>query len=71
MNSFLFNVWLILTTSVAVVQFLTSSFEQYARLTSAQFYFDTVIKYMPFFTFFYANNVFEIAFLVRFHYCIW
>jgi len=34
MNSFLFNVELVLIASMAVVQFLTESFSQYVRLTA-------------------------------------
>lgn len=63
MNSFLFNVWMILTAAIGVVQFLTTTFAQYTRLTSAQFYFDTQVKYMTFFNWFFNHNVFEYAFL--------
>jgi len=63
MNSLLHNVWLMLATAVGIVQLLSATFTQYARLTSAEFLFGIVIKYMTFFRGFYVNNVFEIAFL--------
>jgi len=63
MNSFLFNLWLILTTSVAMVHFLTENFAQYTRLTSSAFFFGTVVKHMEFFQFFFVNRIFETAFL--------
>jgi len=65
MNSFLFNLWLILTTSVAMVHFLTDTFSQYTRLTSVSYLFGTQVKYMKFFQAFFVNRVFEVAFLVR------
>ena len=34
MNSFLFNVWLLLLCSVACVQFCYASFQSYAQLTA-------------------------------------
>jgi len=64
MNSFLFNLWLILTTSVAMVHFLTDTFSQYTRLTSVSYLFGTQVKYMKFFQAFFVNRVFEVAFLV-------
>jgi len=64
MNSMLHNVWLMLSTSVGIVQFLSDSFTQYSRLTSSEFLFGTLVKYMTFFRVFFVNNVFEIAFLV-------
>ena len=39
MNSMLFNVLLLLTTSVSVVQFCTRAFASYARLTAADMLF--------------------------------
>lgn len=63
MNSMLHNVWLMLATAVGIVQLLSATFTQYARLSSAEFLFGTVIKYMSLFKALYVNNVFEVAFL--------
>jgi LMBR1 domain-containing protein 1 len=46
MNSFLFNVGLILFACVAVTQFCVQAFSQYARLTAASSLFGVFIKYM-------------------------
>jgi len=64
MNSFLFNVWLILICSISVTQFCSEAFSQYTRLTSISVLFGTQVKYMKFFKYFYTNNVFPIALLV-------
>jgi len=64
MNSFLFNVWLILVSSIACIQFVTNVFSDYVRLTTVDMLFGIQIKYMRFYEWFYENNVFEIAFLV-------
>jgi LMBR1 domain-containing protein 1 len=65
MNSFLFNVILILLAAVSVTQFCASAFSQYARLSAIDLIFGTQIKYLRFFTWFYANNVFVYALVVR------
>jgi len=64
MNSFLFNVNLILICSVAVCQFCSSAFSQYARLTDIDMMFNTQIRYLRFFTWFYDNSVFEYGILI-------
>jgi len=64
MNSFLFNVWLIIVSSIACVQFVTNAFSDYVRLTTVDMLFGIQIKYLKFYNWFYKNNVFEIAFLV-------
>ncbi len=64
MNSFLFNVLMVLICSVAVTQFCANSFAEYARLTEISMIFGTQIRYLRFFKYFFDNNVFEIALLV-------
>eukprot|EP01016_Furgasonia_blochmanni_P033063 TRINITY_DN3424_c0_g2_i4.p1 TRINITY_DN3424_c0_g2~~TRINITY_DN3424_c0_g2_i4.p1 ORF type:complete len:483 (+),score=109.01 TRINITY_DN3424_c0_g2_i4:66-1514(+) len=64
MNSFLFNVLMILLTSVSVTQFCASSFSQYTRLTSIDLIFGTQVKYMRFFSFFFKNNAFVWALMI-------
>jgi LMBR1 domain-containing protein 1 len=44
MNSFLFNVWLIMVSSVTVVQFSSVCFSIYNRLTELDFIFNVAIK---------------------------
>eukprot|EP01138_Halocafeteria_seosinensis_P016345 gb/GECG01016676.1/.p1 GENE.gb/GECG01016676.1/~~gb/GECG01016676.1/.p1 ORF type:complete len:556 (+),score=43.96 gb/GECG01016676.1/:1-1668(+) len=63
-NSFLFNVGLILLTALPVVQFAADAFSQYARLTDAQVIFSVQMRYMRFFTYFFDSNAFIIALLV-------
>lgn len=64
MNSFLFNVWIILISSIAVIQFLTTVFEQYVRLSTVDMLFGTQVKYMEFYQWFYTNRIFEYALLI-------
>merc|ERR1712083_355907 len=58
MNSFLANTWLILLSSVVVVQFCAFSFPVYARNTQIDLLFGTQIRFLQFFTEFFANNIF-------------
>jgi len=64
MNAFLFNVWLIIVSSIACIEFVTNAFSQYVRLTTVEMLFGVQIKYLKFYNFFYKNDIFEIAFLV-------
>lgn len=64
MNAFLFNTWLILLCSTAVLQFCAISFPVYARLTDIENIFGTQVRFLRFFTYFFDNNVFVIMFLV-------
>lgn len=66
MNSFLFNVGLILLTTLPVVHFCTIAFATYARLTEAANIFGTQVQHMEFFRYFWASNAFIIAMLVIF-----
>lgn len=58
MNSFLANTWLILLSSVVVVQFCALAFPVYARNTQIDLLFGTQIRFLQFFTVFFDNNVF-------------
>ncbi len=64
MNSFLFNVILLLIASVGVIQLCISSFPTYTRNTDIYMIFGNTIRYMYFYTFFYEKNVFTIAFVI-------
>ncbi len=65
MNSFLFNVNLILLTSVSVTQFCSYAFADYVTLTDIDIIFSVQIKYMKFFVYFYKYHVFEYALFVN------
>jgi LMBR1 domain-containing protein 1 len=64
MNSFLFNIMLILLTSVSVTQFCAESFRDYTIMTDIDLIFSTQIRYLKFFSYFYRYKVFEYALLV-------
>jgi len=59
MNSFLFNVSLIMISIFALVQFITNAFLQYVRLTVVDIYFNLLIQNMKFFNIFYSTDLFE------------
>ncbi|CAD8086320.1 unnamed protein product [Paramecium primaurelia] len=59
MNSFLFNIVLILISSVALCHFSTCVFSQYTRLTTVDLLFGTQIKYLKIFSWAFENKVFE------------
>lgn len=58
MNSFLFNVILLLICTFPIVDFCTTAFAGYARFTSIYQFFGVQLKYLVFFQYFYANSVF-------------
>lgn len=64
MNSFLFNVILMLIASVGVIQLCISSFPTYTRNTEIYMIIALQLKYMKFYSAFYQNNVFPIAFVI-------
>lgn len=70
MNSFLFNIGIILLCSVSLCHFCTVAFSQYARFTSLDLIFSVQVKYLKFFKYFFANKVFEYIILVCFIYYI-
>jgi len=63
MNSFLFNLALILLSVLPVVQFCTQAFNTYARLTDADVIFSSTMRYLKFFRYFWAYNAFLFAIL--------
>lgn len=66
MNSFMFNVILLLIASVGVIQLCISSFPTYTRNTEIYLIFGVQIQYMRFYNFFYKNGIFPIALLIWF-----
>lgn len=65
MNSFLFNIMILMMATLAVCHFLAEAFSNYMRLTQLGLLFSTMIKNMDFFKFFFKNNVFVWILLVR------
>ena len=63
MNSFLFNLLLILLCSLPVVQFSVIAFADYARFTNVNQIFGVQIKYLQFFNYFWTTNAFIYAIL--------
>ena len=64
MNSILFNVMLVMLTSVSVIQFSIRAFGEYTSLTDADIIFNTQIKYLTFYRFFFNYNIFEYGMLI-------
>lgn len=64
MNSFLFNIILMLIASVGVIQLCISSFPTYTRNTDIYLIIALQLNYMKFYSAFYQNNVFPIAFVI-------
>lgn len=58
MNSFVFNVALILLCVLPATQFCSDAFNEYIRLTDADVIFGQQFKYMTFFVYFWRYNVF-------------
>jgi LMBR1 domain-containing protein 1 len=63
MNSFVFNIALILLCVLPVVQFCTDAFSQYARLTDADLIFGAQMKHLKGFRYFWQYNAFLFAIL--------
>lgn len=63
MNSFLFNIMLVLIASVSVTQFCSTAFQDYASMTDIDLIFSTQVKYLKFFSYFFKNKVFEYSFI--------
>ncbi|KAM5560426.1 LIMR family protein [Rosa sericea] len=64
MNSFLFNVGLILLSSISVIQFCSTAFAYYAQATAAQEIFGHTLESLRGIRFLYKYNVFQIAFII-------
>jgi len=58
MNSFLFNVMLVLLCTIPNIQFCTEAFSIYARVTAVDLLFGTQIKYLRYLSFIWSNNIF-------------
>ncbi|KAG5069160.1 hypothetical protein JHK85_001537 [Glycine max] len=63
MNSFLFNVGLILLCSISVIQFCSTAFAYYAQATAAQEIFGHTLESLRGIKYLYKYNVFQIAFV--------
>ena len=63
-NSFLFNLFLLLLCAPAIMHFIIELFEAYMRLTSGAFIFTIMVRRMKFFKWFYENKVFFYAYLI-------
>jgi LMBR1 domain-containing protein 1 len=61
MNSFLFNINLILLSSISVTHFCALAFKEYVSMTDIDLIFGTQIKYLRFFVYFYKYNIFIYA----------
>jgi len=74
MNSILFNVMLILITSVSLIHFCVKAFNEYVSMTDIDIIFSILIKNLSFFRYFFENNIFEWIFcaimLITFIYLI-
>ncbi|KAL9252934.1 LIMR family protein-like protein [Drosera capensis] len=64
MNSFLFNVGLILLCSISVIQFCATAFAYYAQATAAEEIFGHTLQSLCGIKYLYKYNVFQIAFVV-------
>lgn len=64
MNSFLFNVGLILLCSISVIQFCATSFAYYAQATAAQEIFGHTLESLRGIKYLYKYNVFQYVFLI-------
>ena len=75
MNSFLFNISLVLLSSMAITQFVTDCLSDYVAFTDIDTLFNTLIKNLKFFKYFYQNHVFQYiffaVFVLSFFYMIW
>ena len=74
MNSFIFNVSLILLGSCAITQFCTDALYDYVSFTDVDSLFNVMIKYLKFFSIFYKYHIFQYIFfgifLISFLYLI-
>jgi LMBR1 domain-containing protein 1 len=66
MNSFLFNISLVLLGSMAITQFVTDCLSDYVAFTDVDALFNTLIKNLKFFKYFYRNHVFQYLFFCVF-----
>ena len=64
MNSILFNVMLVMLTSVSVVQTSIRAFGEYTNLTEADIIFNTQIKNLNYYSYFFKYNIFEYGMII-------
>ncbi|KAK1307216.1 LIMR family protein [Acorus calamus] len=64
MNSFLFNVGLILLCSISVIQFCATAFGYYAQATAAQEIFGHTLESLRGIKYLYRYNLFQYAFVI-------
>lgn len=66
MNSFLFNISLILLGSMAITQFVSDCLSDYVAFTDVDALFNSIIKNLKFFKFFYRYHIFQYILFVVF-----
>lgn len=66
MNSFLFNILLVLLASVSITQFCSAAFAEYTAMADVSLIFNVQIRYLVFFVYFYKYHVFEYTLLLVF-----
>lgn len=64
MNAFLANTWIIIICAIPTVQFCVTAFPIYSRQTQADLLFGSQIRYMQFFRYFFANEVFVFVIVI-------
>ena len=62
MNSFIFNVSLILLGSCSITQFCADCLYDYVSFTDIDSMFNVMIKHLKFFSFFYEYHIFQYIF---------
>ena len=63
MNSFLFNVTLVLLGSISITHCCAKAFSDYVVFTDIDIIFNVYLRYLDFFSWFYRYNIFEYIFL--------
>jgi LMBR1 domain-containing protein 1 len=66
MNTFMFNVTLILLASCSITQFCSDCLEDYVAFTDINMIFNVQIRYLKFFRIFYKNHIFQYIMLAIF-----
>ena len=66
MNSFLFNISLVLLGSMAITQFVSDCLCDYVAFTDVDALFNSIIKNLRFFKYFYRYHIFQYIFFVVF-----
>ena len=66
MNSFLFNISLILLGSMAITQFVSDCLSDYVAFTDIDAIFNTLIKNLKFFKYFFRYHIFQYIFFAIF-----